>query len=101
MFTRRRHRRAIERDLARLADGTLAPGRRERLERTVAASYELQVADSSTFEPPLVIDLMLTSNEFDTSKLPVGVLFWRVRALDSNSTPGAWSVVSQLTVTSA
>jgi hypothetical protein len=42
MFTRRRHRRAIERDLARLADGTLAPGRRERLERTVAASYELQ-----------------------------------------------------------
>lgn len=38
----RRHRRAIERDLARLADGTLEPGRRERVERTVAASYELQ-----------------------------------------------------------
>jgi len=42
MLTRRRHRRAIERDLARLADGTLKPGRRERVERTVAGSYELQ-----------------------------------------------------------
>jgi hypothetical protein len=41
MLTRRR-RRAIERDLARLADGTLQPGRRERVERTVAGSYELQ-----------------------------------------------------------
>ena len=38
----RRHRRAVERDLARLADGTLKPGRRERVERTVAGSYELQ-----------------------------------------------------------
>lgn len=42
MFTRRRHRRAIERDLARLADGTLEPGRRERVERTVEGSYELR-----------------------------------------------------------
>ncbi|MBV8221019.1 MAG: hypothetical protein JO325_21355 [Solirubrobacterales bacterium] len=42
MLTRRRHRRAIERDLARLADGTLNAGRRERVERTVADSYELQ-----------------------------------------------------------
>jgi hypothetical protein len=41
MLTRRR-RRAIERDLARLADGTLEPSRRERVERTVAGSYELQ-----------------------------------------------------------
>jgi len=42
MSFRRRHRRAIERDLARLADGTLKPGRRERVERTVADSFELQ-----------------------------------------------------------
>ena len=37
-----RHPRATERDLARLADGTLDPGRRERVERSVAASDELQ-----------------------------------------------------------
>jgi hypothetical protein len=42
MLPRRRRRRAIERDLARLADGTLSPGRRKRLERSIATSYELQ-----------------------------------------------------------
>src|SRR6516225_4429664 len=42
MFTRPRRRRAIERDLARLADGTLKPGRRDQVERTVTRSYELQ-----------------------------------------------------------
>ena len=41
---RGRHLRpaAIERDLARLADGTLEPSRRERVERLVASSSELQ-----------------------------------------------------------
>jgi hypothetical protein len=42
MFLTHRHRRATERDLARLADGTLSPGRRARVERVVAASSELQ-----------------------------------------------------------
>ncbi len=36
------HPRATERDLARLADGTLAPARRDAVERSVAASDELQ-----------------------------------------------------------
>jgi len=37
-----RHPRATERDLARLADGTLDPSRREAVERSVAGSGELQ-----------------------------------------------------------
>jgi len=37
-----RHPRATERDLARLADGTLEPDRRAAVERSVAASRELQ-----------------------------------------------------------
>jgi hypothetical protein len=37
-----RHPRATERDLARLADGTLEPGRRQVVEKIVAASGELQ-----------------------------------------------------------
>lgn len=41
-MTTRRHRRAIERDLARLADGTLEPRRRDRVERSVAGSHELR-----------------------------------------------------------
>ena len=42
MRHRDRHSRALERDLARLADGTIEPGRREQVERSVAASDELQ-----------------------------------------------------------
>jgi hypothetical protein len=67
---------------------------------TGAASYELQVANSSAFTPPLVLDRKVTGNQANTSKLPVGTLFWRVRAMDSLGNPGAWSVTFQLTVTS-
>jgi hypothetical protein len=52
-----------------------------------AISYELQVSHSSTFDAPLVLDTMLATNKLDTTKLPVGALFWRVRAIDSNG-PG-------------
>lgn len=62
-----------------------------------ATSYELQVANSSTFTPPLVLDKTVTGNQVNTSTLPVGTLFWRVRAMDSNG-PGAWSVTFTLTV---
>jgi hypothetical protein len=62
-----------------------------------ATGYELQVASSSAFTPPLVLDRTVKSNQVNTSKLPAATLFWRVRALDSNG-PGAWSVTFQLTV---
>jgi hypothetical protein len=42
MRHRGRHSRALERDLARLADGTIERGRREDVERSVAASDELK-----------------------------------------------------------
>jgi hypothetical protein len=67
---------------------------------TGAASYELQVANSSAFTPPLVLDRTVKGNQVNTTKLPTGTLFWRVRALDSNG-PGAWSVTFQLTVASS
>jgi anti-sigma factor RsiW len=41
---RRPCERPAERDIASLADGRLAPERRERVERAVAASAELQAA---------------------------------------------------------
>jgi hypothetical protein len=64
-----------------------------------AASYELQVATSATFTPPLVLDKTSKSNQVNTTSLPVGTLHWRVRAVDANG-PGAWSVTFQLTITS-
>ncbi len=65
-----------------------------------AASYELQVGNSPAFTAPLVLDRTVKSNQVSTSKLPVGTLFWRVRALDSLGKPGDWPVTFQLTVTS-
>jgi hypothetical protein len=62
-----------------------------------AASYELQVANSAAFTPPLVLDQTVTGNQVNTSTLPAGTLSWRVRALDSQG-PGAWSVTFTLTV---
>ncbi len=42
MLSSHRHRRADERDLTRLADGTLEPERREHVKRLIASSGELQ-----------------------------------------------------------
>jgi hypothetical protein len=68
---------------------------------TGAARYELQVANSTAFTPPLVLDKTVTGNQVNTSTLPTGTLFWRVRAMDSKGNPGAWSVTFQLTVAPA
>ena len=67
---------------------------------TGAASYELQVANNASFTPPLVLDRMPKGNQVNTSTLPAGSLFWRVRAMDSLGSPGAWSTTFQLTVAS-
>jgi hypothetical protein len=66
---------------------------------TGAAFYELQVANSAAFTPPLVLDRTIKINQASTSTLPTGNLSWRVRALDSKGNPGTWSVTFQLTVT--
>jgi hypothetical protein len=67
---------------------------------TGAASYQLQVATSSAFTPPLVLNKKVKTNQFNTTTLPTGTLFWRARALDSNGNPGTWAAPFQLTVTS-
>jgi hypothetical protein len=67
---------------------------------TGAASYELQVATSAGFSPPLVLDRTPKGNQVNTTILPVGTLYWRARAIDSDG-PGAWSITSQLSVTSS
>jgi hypothetical protein len=65
-----------------------------------AAAYELQVATTTTFTPPLVLDRTPKGTQVNTSTLPVGTLYWRARAVDANG-PGTWSVTFQLTITSA
>jgi hypothetical protein len=66
---------------------------------TGAASYQLQVATSTAVTPPLILNKKVKTNQFNTSTLPTGTLFWRVRAHASDGSPGTWSSPFQLTIT--
>jgi hypothetical protein len=56
-----------------------------------AASYTIQIDDSSSFPAPLIVDQTVTTSQFSTSTLPTERMWWRVRANALSGTPGAWS----------
>ena len=57
-----------------------------------AASYQLQVDDSSSFTVPLkVSQTVVGATQSTVSGLARAKLSWRVRAVDSAGSPGAWS----------
>ena len=60
---------------------------------TGAASYQIQIDDSSSFTLPLTASATVTGTSFGTSTLPRLLLSWRVRAVDGSGNPGAWSSV--------
>jgi Beta-propeller repeat len=66
-----------------------------------AASYTIQVDEISEFGAPLILTASATASQFTTSSLPDGNWFWRVRAVNSAGTPGAWSAVRAIQVESA
>jgi hypothetical protein len=47
---------------------------------TGAASYTIQIDDSSTFPAPLIVDQTVIASQFSTSTLPTQTMWWRVRA---------------------
>src|SRR4029077_16650889 len=53
-----------------------------------AASYEIQVDDSSNFTPPVVRSLTSSVSQTTVTGLPTGPLFWRVRAKNSAGVAG-------------
>ena len=66
-----------------------------------AASYQLQVDDSSSFTTPRVIDITLTASQHTVSSLALRQHWWRVRGRNSAGTAGAWSTVRSFTPRSA
>ncbi|MPZ51233.1 MAG: hypothetical protein GEU79_00610 [Acidimicrobiia bacterium] len=60
-----------------------------------AASYEFQIDEGSWFGLPLIVSEEVAVSEFAVNDLPDGnwTWFWRVRALNSEGTPGPWSEV--------
>ncbi len=65
-----------------------------------AVSYTIQVDEISAFGAPLILSANTTASTFTTSSLPDGTWFWRVRGVNSEGTPGAWSEVRTITVQS-
>lgn len=64
---------------------------------TSAASYQVQVDDSSTFSSPFVVDQTVTASQHSVTTLAFRQHWWRVRARNSSGTAGAWSSVRSFT----
>ena len=62
-----------------------------------ASSYTIQVDEISAFGAPLILSTSTTASSLTTA-LPNGNWFWRVRAVNSEGTPGAWSEVRAIAV---
>ena len=66
-----------------------------------AASYQIQVDDSSSFSSPRVVDQTVTASQFTASSLAARQHWWRVRGRNSAGTAGSWSSVRSFTPQSA
>jgi hypothetical protein len=62
-----------------------------------AASYQIQVDDSSAFSTPRVVDQTVATSQFTASSLAIRQHWWRVRGRNSAGTAGAWSAVRSFT----
>jgi hypothetical protein len=60
-----------------------------------AASYEIQIDNSSAFSLPLTLQQISTTSQW-SSAVPSQRLYWRVRALNASGTAGPWSAVRQI-----
>jgi hypothetical protein len=64
---------------------------------TGAASYTIQIDDSSTFSAPQIVSQNIAVSSFTTSSLPAKRLWWRVRGINSAGVAGPWSVTRRFT----
>ena len=62
-----------------------------------AATYQLQVDDSSAFSAPRVVEQTVTSSQFTVTSLATQQHWWRVRGVNAAGTAGAWSSVRSFT----
>ena len=69
---------------------------------TGAVSYDIQISTSSMFATTAVNQTGLLQTNFKPSSvLPVGTVYWRVRARDAAGNVGAYAAASSLVLTSA
>ena len=70
-------------------------------EVTAAASYRIQIDDSSTFSNPVVVDRTVTASQLTAPTLAARRHWWRVRAVNSAGVAGPFSTVRRFTPQSA
>lgn len=61
-----------------------------------AASYTIQLDNSSTIAAPLTATQTVSASNATVTGLPSGRLWWRVRANDAAGNPGAWSATRRI-----
>src|SRR4051812_27970997 len=62
-----------------------------------AASYTIQIDDTSAFNAPLVREQSVSGSTYATTGLSTVTHFWRVRGVNTARTAGAWSAVRSFT----
>ena len=62
-----------------------------------ASSYEVQIASDSGFNPALVTVTTANLRFVNSTMLPNGAYFWRVRSLDAASESSKWSKIRKFT----
>ena len=62
-----------------------------------AATYTIQIDDSSTFSAPLIVSQNVAVSSLTTSSLPAKRLWWRVRGINSAGVAGPWSATRRFT----
>ena len=88
------------------APGLLAPSNNDSPSQPItfdwsdvggAASYAIQIDDSSAFTAPLVRDATVTSSMYVAGGLAAAPHFWRVRGINTAGVAGAWSATRTFT----
>lgn len=64
-----------------------------------ADNYEIQVDNDNDFNSPIIDNITAEASITPESGLSDGTYFWRVRAINSNETPGDWSSVWTVNIT--
>jgi hypothetical protein len=64
---------------------------------SAAASYQIQIDDSSSFPAPRVADQTVAVSQFTAASLAIRQHWWRVRGINSAGTAGAWSSTRSFT----
>ena len=64
---------------------------------SAAASYRIQIDDSSAFSAPRVVDQTVTASQLTVTSLAARQHWWRVLGINSAGTAGVWSSVRSFT----